>query len=199
MAAFPRSRFWRFSLRIYRRAKAAAACLALQDRLGLDVNLLLYCLWRASRDRAPIGAREMAALVAAVNPWQSEVIIPLRRLRRGLKAVLGRDPALPLAPAIAVFREQVKRLELEAEHLQQVMLEAMSEPGVGRGHESRAIHTIARQNFGIYLRTVRRKASRADEGALAILLRALKSARRPRQTTRRGATRRRAMRLRREA
>ena len=181
MAAFPRSRFWRFSLKIYRHAKAARACLALQDRLGLDVNLLLYCLWRATRARAPIGSHEMAAIVAAVHPWQSEVVNPLRRLRRGLKAVLGRDPALPLAPAIAVLREEVQRLELEAEHLQQVMLEAMSEPGTGRARKSHTTQAIARQNINVYLRTARRQPDRGDRQAIAELLGAFKSAQRRRQ------------------
>ena len=35
--------FWNYSLALYARAEVAKTCLALQDRLGLDVNLLLFC------------------------------------------------------------------------------------------------------------------------------------------------------------
>ena len=37
--------FWRFSLRTYRAPGVEAACLALQERCGADVNLLLFCGW----------------------------------------------------------------------------------------------------------------------------------------------------------
>ena len=39
------SAFWRFSLELYARDGVPAACLALQDREGADVNLVLLALW----------------------------------------------------------------------------------------------------------------------------------------------------------
>src|SRR5262249_40267230 len=43
--------FWNFSLKVYGRPGVAAACIALQDGLGLDVNLLLYCCWHGRARR----------------------------------------------------------------------------------------------------------------------------------------------------
>ena len=36
---------WRFSLAFYARPGVAEALIALQDRAGLDVNLMLFALW----------------------------------------------------------------------------------------------------------------------------------------------------------
>ena len=41
--------FWRFSLAIYKPPDVAAECLALQEAVGLDVNLLLFCAWLGTR------------------------------------------------------------------------------------------------------------------------------------------------------
>ena len=44
-AAEAAASFWAFSLEFYARPGVAEACLALQDRHGLDVNILLLCCW----------------------------------------------------------------------------------------------------------------------------------------------------------
>ena len=46
------SPFWRFSLHFYRQPKVADTCIALQEEAGVDVNLLLFLLWQATRKRA---------------------------------------------------------------------------------------------------------------------------------------------------
>jgi uncharacterized protein (TIGR02444 family) len=46
------SDFWRFSLSFYRTQDVPAACISLQDRHGLDVNIMLFALWLASMGRA---------------------------------------------------------------------------------------------------------------------------------------------------
>ena len=38
--------FWRFSVQFYRQPAVAEVCLLLQDEFGIDVNLLLFVLWR---------------------------------------------------------------------------------------------------------------------------------------------------------
>lgn len=77
---------WRFACAFYARGGVAAACLALQDRLGVDVPLLLAAMFAAVRRRAPLAGGELAALDAEVRDWRSEVITALRRLRIRLKA-----------------------------------------------------------------------------------------------------------------
>ena len=55
------SPFWRFSLRFYRQPEVADACIRLQEEAGIDVNLLLFLLWHATRKRA-LSATEVAEL-----------------------------------------------------------------------------------------------------------------------------------------
>jgi uncharacterized protein (TIGR02444 family) len=113
------SPFWRFSLRFYRQPQVADACIALQEEAGVDVNLLLFLLWQATRKRA-FSAAEVEGLEARIGPWREMTVVPLRALRRALKS----PPGLVAAGAAEEFRTRIKAVELEAERLQQ---EAMHE------------------------------------------------------------------------
>lgn len=108
--------FWAYSLALYGREGVEPACLDLQDRLGLDVNLLLFCCWAGSRGRclSPAG---LQGLVAATRAWREEAVEPLRRVRRRLKTRLAE-----LGPAASALRAQVKAAELAAEAIQQDIL-----------------------------------------------------------------------------
>ncbi|HEY5598503.1 MAG TPA: TIGR02444 family protein [Kiloniellales bacterium] len=110
------NRFWDFSLAVYGHGEVAAACLALQDRHGVDVNVLLFCAWAGSRGHV-LRAGELADLMAAARPWQETVIAPLRAVRRRLKAMAAAPES-----AIDRLREQVKGAELAAESVQQRLL-----------------------------------------------------------------------------
>ena len=108
------SPFWRFSLGFYRRPGVADACIALQEEVRVDVNLLLFLLWHAT-ERRRLTAEEVAELDRRVAPWREQAVIPLRNLRRALKA-----PPPLIAPLTAEgFRSRIKAIELEAERLQQ--------------------------------------------------------------------------------
>lgn len=104
---------WDFALAVYAAEGVEAACLALQDRHGLDVNLLLYCCWAGLREPAALPPARLAAALAAVAPWQREVVAPLRALRRRLRRSVGEFAPAGTAP----LRRAVKALELDAEYL----------------------------------------------------------------------------------
>jgi uncharacterized protein (TIGR02444 family) len=108
--------FWEFSLSLYGRPGVAEACLALQDRHGLDVNLVLYCCWAGARARR-LDASEVARLAATVAEWQGAVVRPLRAARRHLKGLAGADGG-----RLADLRSRVKDCELAAERIEQAML-----------------------------------------------------------------------------
>src|SRR4051812_104131 len=113
-APSPGSPFWHFSVGFYRVPEVAAACIKLQDEAEVDVNLLFFVLWNASlQRRLPPAVVEEAD--RRVGDWRQTVIVPLRALRRALKA----SPALIEPGASEVFRTKVKGLELESERLQQ--------------------------------------------------------------------------------
>jgi len=106
--------FWTFSLALYGQPGVAPALISLQDRLGLDVNMLLYCCWSGADGRR-LSREDLKAVEAVAEPWQSEVVRPLRALRRRLKSGFGAMPA----ERVQAYRKRVKELEIEGEHLVQ--------------------------------------------------------------------------------
>ena len=97
--------FWRWSLRVYRAPGVQEACLALQDRCGADVNLLLFCGWVGLAGRA-LDQRLLR------RRWPSRLLCGL--LRRLLRQILP-------SPALAL-RRRVAALELQAESVEQTLL-----------------------------------------------------------------------------
>jgi len=110
-------RFWAYSVRVYSDKAVAAACVDLQDRYDLDVNLLLFALFAASHGKA-LSRPAMAKLDAAVEAWRHNVVRPLRAVRRWLKA-----QSHAVDDEAAKLRSRVLERELESEALQQSMME----------------------------------------------------------------------------
>ncbi len=145
MAQAPHNPFWAFSLAVYARPGVPPACLALQDRRGIDVNLLLFAAWAGMGCGVALTAERLAAADSAVAGWRREVVQPLRAIRRRAK---GEDEAL--------YR-RMKAAELEAERVQQDRLFAVSglEPQVGRdevgGEDGVARRALAMANMALLL------------------------------------------------
>ena len=95
---------WRFSLALYARPGVADALIALQDRAGRDVNLILFALWLGATRARRLDPAELAAAEAAIAPLNAGVVHPLRRLRRELKAAADRD--------IQALRRRILQAEL---------------------------------------------------------------------------------------
>jgi uncharacterized protein (TIGR02444 family) len=125
------SPFWRFSLRIY--PTVADTCLELQDRFGVDVNVLLFLLFTAHNGRKVDGA-EVRAIISAVASWNCSVVVPLRSVRRFLRSA----PEIIEKDGASTLRQHVKQVELEAERLQQEGLyRFMAKEELGRPETSR--------------------------------------------------------------
>lgn len=117
MTSFPKSEFWDFSLAVYARPGVAPACLALQERHGADINLLLFCCWLGASGQGAIEGERLARAARAVEAWHREVVRGLRAVRTHLKGEPGLAEAL---------RKNVLTLELEAEHAEQLVLAGLA-------------------------------------------------------------------------
>ncbi len=109
------SDLWSFSLGTYARPGVEAACLTLQSA-GVNVCLLLCGLWLAKRG-VTCNQQRLELLRSVCEPWDAEVVRPLRALRAQWKLAAGDDTEL------RDLREKVKGLELEAERLLLIRLE----------------------------------------------------------------------------
>jgi uncharacterized protein (TIGR02444 family) len=98
--------FWRFSLALYARPGVAEALIALQDRAGLDVNLILFGLWVGARHGRDLDADGFAAAVEAVA-GATGIVRDIRALRRQLDPAADGD--------LRSLRRALLRLELAAE------------------------------------------------------------------------------------
>jgi len=115
---FPNAPFWDFSLRVYASEAVAPACLRLQERHDVDVNLLLYCLWLGEAGHAPVDCAALDRLRRSVADWHVQVVKHLRSLRRLMKSPFpGIDADLAQA-----LRARIQKAEIDAEHLEQIAL-----------------------------------------------------------------------------
>jgi uncharacterized protein (TIGR02444 family) len=152
-----RNPFWAFSLRIYRRPGVAPACLALQDRADVDVNLLLFCLW-AGREGLTLQGASLAKALSLSREWAA-IIQPLRQSRRVLKPKADRDAQS--------LRGDVLKLELEAERLIQRSLYALRLP---RATDEGVV--LAADNVGRYFRAAGIRLTQSGWSALQVVVRA---------------------------
>jgi uncharacterized protein (TIGR02444 family) len=157
--------FWDFSLAIYASQEVQKACLDLQDGSGVDVNVLLYLLWQARQGRR-LDLAGATAVLAAVEAWRVDVVVPLRTARRNLKEP---PPALDAKGAEAL-RAIVKKAELEAERLQQSALHALTPPSTPAGDAP--LRSVAAGNAEAYGAALGRALA---TGPLGVMLDALEA------------------------
>jgi uncharacterized protein (TIGR02444 family) len=163
---FPKSAFWDFTLQVYGREGVSPAVIALQDTHRLDVDILLFCCWTGSTGRGPLGAAAIARAKTVADPWQAEVVNVLRTIRRRIKDGFEGVPAgLPDA-----LRKQILTQEIDAERLEQIMLEATvtAAPDPSRPVEARAANAAA--SLAAYLKACGVSAGEGDIAHLATLL-----------------------------
>ncbi|MBV8535938.1 MAG: TIGR02444 family protein [Alphaproteobacteria bacterium] len=142
---------WTYSLRLYRRPGVAPACIALQDRLGVDVNVLFFCLWMAASGR-PLMPATLRLAAGLARVWTTNVVGPLRGTRRFLK---------PLD--LPKLRGAVAQVELAAERVEQDLLVRLAPRAVRRRKRDgaqRAMENVA--SYSAYWRKSPRAADRRD-------------------------------------
>ena len=98
---------WDYAVTVYRRPGVAEACLALQDEVGADVNLLLAAAWLAQRN-SRWQRDDVTALMHLCADWRQRCLLPLRQVRRYLKELEDTHD----------LYQRSKSLELEAERYQ---------------------------------------------------------------------------------
>jgi uncharacterized protein (TIGR02444 family) len=113
--------FWKFSLAVYGAPGVADECLALQERLSLDVNLLLFAAYAGAVEGSRLESQDVAAAANSVAAWHDEIVRALRQARRALKP-FGSEGENPLQATNAALRATVKAAELQAERIEQAML-----------------------------------------------------------------------------
>lgn len=145
--------FWAFSLSVYEDAGVQTECLDLQDRYGIDVSLLLFCAYVGAVHGAVLSDVEVRQAAELVARWHSDVVKSLREARRALKPFA--TDASPIMSSAKTLRERVKAIELEAERIEQIMLEEWSAARINaclRAQPSAAVPANIHSLFAAYAR-----------------------------------------------
>jgi len=125
---------WEWTLAAYGRPGVPEACLELQDAFGQNTDLLLWAVWAETAD-----AELLARAAEATRRWEAVALVPLREVRRALKA-----PCPPVADAAREgLREDVKAAELRAERVLLETLAALSQGRPGGAHALDALRAAA--------------------------------------------------------
>ena len=158
---FPSHPFWDYSLQLYRLPGVEHSCLVLQDEFDLDVNIVLFCIWSGAEGPGKLSAAEITECVARGGRWQRDVVQRLRYIRRTLKQdELGATPEL-----IEIFRPRTQKLELAAEHVQQLLLAGIVPDTRGATGSNAAI-----SNLHLYLDETGLAADGNAQEAILIIL-----------------------------
>jgi uncharacterized protein (TIGR02444 family) len=149
--AKPYEDFRRFALDVYRSEGVSPATLLLQDRSGVDVNVLLLAAFVGAARGLSFTSQDCETVGSRTRPWQNEVVGPLRALRLRLK---NGPPPAPSA-ATAELRDRVKTLELDAEMIEldelaalAVTLAGPAAPGDADERAMAAIHVVVHDATG---------------------------------------------------
>jgi uncharacterized protein (TIGR02444 family) len=163
---------WRFACAFYARDGVAPACLALQETLNVDVNILLFAIYAHLARGIALDAADLGAVDALVRDWRHEIVQPLRGLRTRLKA--GPVPA----PSTATdhLRNRIKAAELEAEQIELAQLSRWLDrqpPRPAEPIDAASVPLLVARHFGA---PVDGALPRAADDALAALARAVREA-----------------------
>lgn len=112
--------FWDFSLKVYSTEQVPAACIELQDTIGLDVNVLLLTLLATAVKRRALDRNELEGANDFIAHWRNDVVRPIRAIRRRLKAGVHPVPIDVSEP----LRNEIKEIELRSEYIEQQVLAA---------------------------------------------------------------------------
>jgi uncharacterized protein (TIGR02444 family) len=133
---------WQFASAYYRHPGVAEVCLTLQDGADADINMLLTAAWLGN-DGHRWQTEDVQAIVLACARWRALCLLPLRKIRRDLKALVGADN----------WYQRIKALELEAERHQLHWIEDAARH-VSTAADTRDKACAVSENLAIYLATL---------------------------------------------
>lgn len=156
--------FWDFSVKTYGGEGVPEACLNLQNKQGLDVNMLLFCCWYGLI-RGRIEPAQLSQVLNDSERWAEQVVRPLRGARSWMKKDALDELALP-SDAVMALREKIKSNELAAEKIQQEFLESMVSQQQAREQTAEAQLLAVVGNVKCYFESLNKQVQASDLGDL---------------------------------
>lgn len=74
-----KNEFWRFSIALWDQQPLRSCLMALQNELGLDINLALFATWCASKNLSFEGNHPL--IMSKAQQWSDNIVKPIRQIR----------------------------------------------------------------------------------------------------------------------
>ena len=142
--------FWNYSISVYSQDGVPNACLKLQDKFKLDVNLILFCCWYGITN-GNLTKELFCCCHEFCLTWSNKTVKPLRNIRTWLKDQ-GCTEISDDINACMGFRDKIKAIELEAEKFQQLTLESMSKIIISKNMSPQEKTVSVANNLRMYLK-----------------------------------------------
>ncbi len=155
---FEECSFWDFSLQVYSCEGVSVACIGLQDRHILDVNLILLSMWLGHNGHPIMDHDALNRALDTSRRWNKDVICGIRAVRLALK-----DDFSPIvAKDCESLRRSILSLEIEGEHLEHLALASTVTSTPNRELEPSLRLAICTANLGLYLTELEAKLGEED-------------------------------------
>ena len=113
---YPDHPFWNFSIKIYAGEGFSNACINIQERHQMDVNLLLLGTWYGASGRGCLSTDQLKKVIEITSIWNKEIVCSLRPVRTRLKDSMD---GFPINQTEAM-RKALLAMEVECEHIEQL-------------------------------------------------------------------------------
>ena len=138
---------WDWSADVYARPGVERLLLTLQDRHGLNVNMLLWCLWCGAHFETPADLILRKAHHLS-RRWTGAVTSPLRAARRALSD----SPIQTPNEEASALKAQILQSELTAERIEQTALGRLAIENLAGARDREGAVTRARKTVAGYVR-----------------------------------------------
>ncbi len=166
MTTFPAHPAWDFVTHLYAAPSIAPACLGLQERHGIDVTFMLFCLWQGTANKTPLGAHT-PALAAIAREWHEAVVLPVRSARRKLKT----EAETSQRQEIKALYKTVVTTEIDCEHAELLMLAERADALCGLP-EGKGTAAVMARNMAAFFKVSGVVLTAQDQPAIATILEA---------------------------
>lgn len=149
---------WMFALTFYGYPNSAKMLLALQDKCALNVNILIYTVWLASKGQRIIALPERGS---EVDAWHMQVVQPLRLARNYLK--IQRDTNDNLNSVFTVGYKQLLEAELAMEKIELALLFEMRDTLSRNDDEALGRSALIKNNLLFYFKNINLRPPNREE------------------------------------
>jgi uncharacterized protein (TIGR02444 family) len=158
--------FWDFSLQVYGREGVSSACIALQDRHVLDVNIILLSMWLGYNGHPVMDHDALMRALDVSRRWNKDIVCGIRAVRLALKD----DFSLISAENCEILRKNILSLEIEGEHLEHLALASTVKSAPNADLEPSLKMAICTANLGLYLTCLDAKLGEEDYADVRVVL-----------------------------